>query len=56
MSPEMLTLVAAVLAVERAYDTAREMAPGAPFVRGELLSRKAISDTIVENDMVPDLV
>ncbi len=53
MSPDMLTLVAAVLAYDLAYDAALDIED---FFVGFLLSswsvsRKARSETSVENDM-----
>lgn len=53
MSPDMLTLVAAVLAYDLAYEAALDVED---FFEGFLLSswsvsRKARSETSVENDM-----
>ena len=52
MSPDMLTLVAAVLVYDLAYDPEVDWGDGRftlpPF---SLLSRKARSETKVENDM-----
>ena len=50
MSPEMLTLVAAVLVYDRAEDCVVER----PGRVGRCESRKAISDTKLEKDMVED--
>lgn len=55
MSPEMLTLVAAVLAYDLAYEPAIDLADGLEAREAwslGLLSRNARSETSEENDIV----
>lgn len=55
MSPEMLTLVAAVLAYDLAYEPAVDLADGLEAREAwslGLLSRNARSETSEENDIV----
>ena len=52
MSPDMLTLVAAVLAYDLAYDSVLEIGVLFLFASPSLLSRKERSETRVEKDIL----